>query len=165
MRADSFGALCALHPWATRSLFSAQFRDSLQTQRRVKRKTAVPCDEHAPFLRPQSPTVTEAHHTCVPCCSIRLSCDHLATLVYRHFPFSPHRSQAPRATERLRPAARRSSASLIAPVQVLVPPASRAPSKKADLGTWEQPHARALRVVCLERLRASKGEIPCSTIQ
>jgi hypothetical protein len=29
----------------------------------------------------------------------------------RHFPFSPH-SQAPRATERLRPAARRSSASL-----------------------------------------------------
>jgi hypothetical protein len=47
----------------------------------------------------------------------------------------------------------------IAPVQVLVPPALRAPSKKADLGTWEQPHARALRVVCLERLRASKGEV------
>jgi hypothetical protein len=43
----------------------------------------------------------------------------------------------------------------------LVPPASRAPSKKADLGTWEQPHARALRVVCLERLRASKGEVRC----
>jgi len=33
------------------------------------------------------------------------------------------------------------------------------PSKKADLGTWEQPHARALRVVCLGRLRASKGEV------
>ena len=46
-----------------------------------------------------------------------------------------------------------------APVQVLAPPASRAPSKKADLGTREQPHARALRVVCLERLRASKGEV------
>jgi hypothetical protein len=27
--------------------------------------------------------------------------------------------------------------------------------------TWEQPHARALRVVCLERLRASKGEVLC----
>src|SRR5204862_6296995 len=46
-----------------------------------------------------------------------------------------------------------------APVQVLVPPTSRAPSKKADLGTWELPRARALRVVCLERLRASKGEV------
>jgi hypothetical protein len=43
----------------------------------------------------------------------------------------------------------------IAPESVLVLPASRAPSKKADLGTWEPPPARALRVVCLERLRAS----------
>ncbi len=39
--------------------------------------------------------------------------------------------------------------------EVLVPPTSRAPSKKADLGTWELSHTRALRVVCLERLRAS----------
>src|SRR5579859_6857353 len=43
-----------------------------------------------------------------------------------------------------------------APYEVLVPPTSRAPSKKADLGTWELSHTRALRVVCLERLRASK---------
>jgi hypothetical protein len=48
-----------------------------------------------------------------------------------------------------------------APVQVLVPPPLRAPSKKADLGTWEQPHARALRVVCLERLRASREKLRC----
>src|SRR5260370_2232236 len=47
----------------------------------------------------------------------------------------------------------------IAPVPVLVPPAPRAPSKQADLGTWEQPHARAPRVACLERLRAAKGEV------
>jgi hypothetical protein len=43
-----------------------------------------------------------------------------------------------------------------APEWVLVPPASRAPAKKADLGSWEQPPARALRVVCLERLRAKE---------
>ena len=60
-----------------------------------------------------------------------------------------------------RPAARRSSASRERLYEVLVPPTSRAPSKKADLGTWEPPHARALRVVCLERLRASKGEVRC----
>src|SRR6202007_2356238 len=47
----------------------------------------------------------------------------------------------------------------ILPFPGLVPSPFRAPSKKADLGTWEQPHARALRVVCLERLRASKGEV------
>ena len=47
---------------------------------------------------------------------------------------------------------------------VLAPPASRAPSKKADLGTWELPHTRALRVVCLERLRASKEIFQCTTI-
>src|SRR4029077_9003101 len=38
------------------------------------------------------------------------------------------------------------------------------PSKKADLGTWELAHARALRVVCLERLRASKELFRCMTI-
>jgi hypothetical protein len=37
------------------------------------------------------------------------------------------------------------------------------PSKKADLGTWELSHARALRVVCLERLRASKELFRCMT--
>jgi hypothetical protein len=70
-----------------------------------------------------------------------------------------------RFTERLGPCGTAVFCFAIAPVQVLVPPASRAPSKKADLGTWEQPHARALRVVCLERLRASKGEVRCLTIQ
>jgi hypothetical protein len=48
-----------------------------------------------------------------------------------------------------------------APYEVLVPPTSRAPSKKADLGTWELSHTRALRVVCLERLRASKENFRC----
>jgi hypothetical protein len=50
-----------------------------------------------------------------------------------------------------------------APYGVLVPPTSRAPSKKADLGTWELSHTRALRVVCLERLRASKEIFRCTT--
>ena len=49
-----------------------------------------------------------------------------------------------------------------APKGVLVPPTSRAPSKKADLGTWELSHTRALRVVCLERLRASKELFRCT---
>src|SRR5260221_2313953 len=49
-----------------------------------------------------------------------------------------------------------------APLWVLVPPTSRAPSKKADLGTWELPHTRALRVVCLERLRALKELFRCT---
>ena len=66
-----------------------------------------------------------------------------------------------RFTERLHPCGTAVFCFAIAPVQVLVPPVSRAPSKKADLGTWEQPHARALRVVYLERLRASKGEVRC----
>ena len=47
----------------------------------------------------------------------------------------------------------------IAPVQVLVPPALWAPSKKADLGTWELPPARALGVGCLERLRATNEKL------
>src|SRR5215472_13760605 len=80
------------------------------------------------------------------------------------FPFSPI---ALKHRERKRGCALRHGGLLLrhAPEQVLVPPSSRAPSKKADLGTWEQPHARALRVVCLERLRASKEKFPCSTIQ
>lgn len=61
-----------------------------------------------------------------------------------------------------RPAARRSSASRERPHRVLVPPTLRAPSKKADLGTWELSHTRALRVVCLERLRASKEIFRCT---
>ena len=47
---------------------------------------------------------------------------------------------------------------------VLVPPTPWAPSKKADLGTWELSHTRALRVVCLERLRASNELYGCTTI-
>src|ERR1700676_999313 len=70
--------------------------------------------------------------------------------------FSRFHSQAPRVQTIQRPAARRSSASRERLYEVLVPPTSRAPSKKADLGTWELSHTRALRVVCLERLRASK---------
>lgn len=77
--------------------------------------------------------------------------------------FSRFHSQAPRVQTIQRPAAQRSSASRERPYGVLVPPTSRAPSKKADLGTWELSHTRALRVVCLERLRASKEIFPCMT--
>src|SRR6202521_1513706 len=77
--------------------------------------------------------------------------------------FSRFHSQAPRVQTIQRPAARRSSASRERPYEVLVPPTLRAPSKKADLGTWELSHTRALRVVCLERLRASKEIFPCMT--
>jgi len=77
--------------------------------------------------------------------------------------FSRFHSQAPRVQTIQRPAARRSSASRERPYEVLVPPTSRAPSKKADLGTWELSHTRALRVVCLERLRASKEIFRCMT--
>ncbi len=83
----------------------------------------------------------------------------------RRYPFfSRFHSQAPRVQTIQRPAARRSSASRERPYAVLVPPTSRAPSKKADLGTWELSHTRALRVVCLERLRASKELFRCMTI-
>src|ERR1700676_2178903 len=77
--------------------------------------------------------------------------------------FSRFHSQAPRVQTIQRPAARRSSASRERPYGVLVPPTLRAPSKKADLGTWELSHTRALRVVCLERLRASKEIFLCTT--
>ena len=89
---------------------------------------------------------------------IRLSDQSIAS------PFFSRRSQAPRAKERLRPAARRSPASLSRLTRSWFLPLT-GPSKKADLGTWEPPPARALRVVCLERLRASKGENRCLTIQ
>jgi hypothetical protein len=77
--------------------------------------------------------------------------------------FSRFHSHAPRVQTIQRPAARRSSASRERPYGVSVPPTSRAPSKNADLGTWELSYTRALRVVCLERLRASKENFRCTT--
>ena len=110
-------------------------------QRRPERK---PCVPRGPKFG------TDSQISCQRCCRLYLL-------------FSRFHSQAPRVQTIQRPAARRSSASRERPYGVLVPPTSRAPSKKADLGTWELSHTRALRVVCLERLRASKEIFRCMT--
>ncbi len=83
---------------------------------------------------------------------------HPAALIYRHFPFSPI---ALKHRERQRGCALRRGGLLLRYRACAGFGSSRFAGTLQESRPWEPPHARALRVVCLERLRASKGEVRC----
>jgi len=137
------------------ALFFPQFPESPQTWHRSNRSLST-------YARVayQLPVLRQPGRFCVRGVFTAPSYSHGASLSIETSLFLPSLSST--ASEReAAPCGSAVFCFAIAPEQVLVPPAWRAPSKKADLGTWELPPARALRVVCLERLRASKGEVPC----
>ena len=74
------------------------------------------------------------------------------THAFRHtsprlFPVSP---QAPRREHQAAPGGTAVLCFGLAALRVLVPPTSRAPSKKARLGTWEQPSLTSVPAECPE---------------
>jgi hypothetical protein len=73
-------------------------------------------------------------------------------IAFRHtlprlFPVSP---QAPRREHQAAPAGTAVLCFGFAALRVLVPPTARAPSKKARLGTWEQPSLTSVPAECPE---------------
>ena len=84
---------------------------------------------------------------CTPLCKVPPRCICSGARILLPLPVSP---RAPRRESQAAPVGTAVLCFGFAALRVLVPPAARAPSKKAHLGTWERPSLASVPAECPE---------------